>query len=267
MTGSTIRSLERGVQMLQAVNQFNGARPADISAATGIPRPSVYRLLETLEELGLVMRDHFSNKWRPTFQAKSLSCGVRDEDWVCQIALPHMKELGRQVLWPLDLVTLRNNQIEVRESTHQTSPYSIDHGMVGRLLPVLETSSGRAMLAFMSDDERAAILELLAEISGTQTLRILADGSLDHILGRVRALGVGYRSADFTPETESISAPIWHQGRVFACLTLVWSARAMKMSRALDLYRDRLLATAAQISEELTAHLGAGTVTALHCAR
>jgi IclR family mhp operon transcriptional activator len=266
MTGSTIRSLQRGVSVLQAVNQFNGAKPADISEATGIPRPSVYRLLETLEEMGLVTRDHFSNKWRPTLHSKSLSSGFRDEDWVCRIAVPRMIELGRQVLWPIDLVTFRNYQMEVRESTHQISPYSINHGMVGRFLPVLETAGGRAMLAYMDDDERKALLDLLSELTGTQQPVFLADGSLDGILERVRDLGVGFRSEDFTPETESISAPIWYEDRIFACLTLVWSSRSLKLDRAINLYRKKLIDTAAQISRDLVGNLTTAEISDLRSA-
>lgn len=260
---STIRSLQRGILILQTVNRFNGAKPSEISEKTGIPRPSVYRLLETLAEMGLVTRDHFSNKWRPTLHVKSLSSGFRDEDWVCDIAVPHMIDLGRRVLWPIDLVTFRNYHVEVRESTHQISPYSVNHGMVGKQMPVLETSAGRAILAFMPDDERESLLALLSEVTGQQQPFIMLDGSLDIILKRVREMGVGFRMADFTPETGSISAPIWYEDRVFACVTLIWSTNSIKFARAVELYRDDLLETAARISHDLVGTLNKGEIARL----
>lgn len=263
---STIRSLQRGIEILQAVNRFNGAKPGEISEHTGIPRPSVYRLLETLTEMGLITRDHFSNKWRPTLHVKSLSSGFRDEDWVCDVAVPHMIELGQRVLWPLDLVTFRNHHMEVRESTHQISPYSVNHGMVGKQLPVLETSAGRAMLAFMPEDERHALLALLSEVTGRQPPFTMADGSLEMVMKRVRELGVGFRMADFTPETGSISAPIWYEDRVFACLTLVWSTTSMKFGRAVELYRKDLLETASKISRDLVGNLGKAEVARMRAA-
>ncbi|WP_164738336.1 hypothetical protein [Frigidibacter oleivorans] len=110
----------------------------------------VYRLLETLEEMQLVIRDRSSEKWRPTLHTKSLSSGFRDEDWVCQIAIPKMIQMARRILWPIDLMTMREYRMEVRESTHSISPYAINHGMVGRKLPIPETASGRAHLAFAS---------------------------------------------------------------------------------------------------------------------
>jgi len=245
------------------VNHLNGAKPSQISSQTGIPRPSVYRLLETLAEMGLVSRDHFSNKWRPTLHVKSLSSGFRDEDWVCDIAAPHMIEMGRRVLWPLDLVTFRNFHMEVRESTHQISPYSVNHGMVGKQMPVLETAAGRAMLAYMPESERQSLLALLGEVAGQEEPAVMPDGSLDMILRRVREMGVGFRTAGFTPETSSISAPIWYEDRVFACLTLIWSTNSMKFPRAVELYRKDLLETAAKISRDLVGKLSTGEITRL----
>ncbi|MBA4204177.1 MAG: transcriptional regulator [Polymorphum sp.] len=260
MSEPSIKALERGVAVLRAINQFNGAKPGEIAKATGIPRPSVYRLLKTLEEMELISRDHFSNRWRPTLHVKSLSSGYREEDWVCQIAVPHMIELGRDVLWPLDLVTLRNSHMEVRESTHKISPYSVNHGMVGRQLPLVETSSGRALLAYMPEEDRTALLNLLTETNGRTAPFMTRDGPLHAILAKVRELGVGYRIADFTPETGSISAPIWYEDKVFACLTLIWLTSAMPFSKGLQLYREKLLRTADAITRDLVGRLSSAEV-------
>jgi len=205
--------------------------------------------------MGMVSKDHFSNRWRPTRHVKSLSSGFREEDWVCQVAVPHMIELGRDVLWPLDLVTLRGCAMEVRESTHQISPYSVHHGMVGKQIPLIETASGRVLLANMSEPDRQALLTLLSETSGVKPPFVMKDGGVDAIIAKVRKLGVGFRVADFTPETGSISAPIWYEDQVFACLTLIWSTSSLPLEKSLVLYRDKLLRTADAISRDLVGKL------------
>lgn len=237
--------------VLQAINRSNGLKPSQIAALTDIPRASVYRLLETLEELDLVMRDHSSEKWRATLHTKSLSSGYRDEDWVCQAAVPRMVELGRRILWPVDLMTLREYRMEVRESTHSISPYAVDHGMVGRKLPIPETASGRALLAFLPEDESERILRILSEERGEPLPFMLRDGPLPAILERTRKLGVGFRCKDFVHDTESMSAPICKDGRVAAALTIIWSASAMRFSRAYETYGEVLIETARVISDEI----------------
>ena len=250
-TFGAVRSLRRGLEALRAVNQHHGLRASEVARAIGIPRPTAYRLLETLEGLGYVARGSSGDAWRPTLQTKSLSSGFRDEDWVAQIAVPQMMKLGRKVLWPLDLVTFRDFRMTVRESTHSISPFSIDHGMVGRALPILETAGGRAHLAYVPSQEREHIISGLRSELGDEKVDYHDDGPLPGILERTRELGVGFRIRGFNNRTMSISAPILLQDRPIACLTLIWIASAMKFDEAIRTHRDALIATACAISDEL----------------
>lgn len=237
--------------ILQVLNQRNGLKAAEVANETSIPRPTVYRLLETLEGLGFVSRDHSSEKWRPTLQAKSLSSGFRYEDWVTQSAVPEMVRLGRDILWPLDLVTFNDYRMEIRESTHNISPYSIDHGMVGLQSPVLDTAGGRAWLAFSSEEVRA---QTLAGLKARQSLHdpvMLLDGPLVHVLKTCTELGVGYRMNGHRPRTQSISAPIYYGQDVLACLTVIWTTSALSFDKALIQYKDKLVQAAQNISASL----------------
>ncbi|MEO3385325.1 helix-turn-helix domain-containing protein [Mesorhizobium sp. CAU 1741] len=250
-TFGAVRSLQRGLEVLQAINRNNGLKAADVAKMVGIPRPTAYRLLETLEGLGLVVRGPSEDAWRPTLQTKSLSSGFRDEDWVAQVAVPQMMRLGRKILWPLDLVTFRDYRMAIRESTHNISPFSVDHGMVGRELPVLETAGGRAHLAFVPERERQQILAGLREKLGADAVNFHEDGPLDYILERTRDLGVGFRIKGFNARTMSISAPIFVGDRPTACLTMIWIGTALKFEEALRLHKEALISAATSISSEL----------------
>ncbi|MDN2578582.1 helix-turn-helix domain-containing protein [Aquibium sp. ELW1220] len=243
--------MQRGLEVLQAINCNNGLRAAEVAKIVGIPRPTAYRLLETLEGLGFVIRGPSEDTWRPTLQTKSLSSGFRDEDWVAQVAVPQMMRLGRRILWPLDLVTFRDYRMAIRESTHNISPFSVDHGMVGRELPVLETAGGRAHLAFVPETEREQILAGLREKLGTDAVDFHEDGPLDYILAKTRELGVGFRIKGFNARTMSISAPILSGGRPLACLTMIWIGTALKVEDALRLHKEALVGAANSISAEL----------------
>jgi len=246
-----VRALQRGLEILQALNAQGGLRANEVARVTGVPRPTAYRLLETLEELGFVARSPSDDTWRPTLRSKSLSSGFRDEDWVAQIAVPHMMRLGRRILWPIDLATFHDYRMVVRESTHNISPFSIDIGMVGRELPVTLTAGGRAWLAFCPEAEREQILAGLAQ-RGETGGGILEDrAALDFMLDRCRELGVGYRSGGFNDHTMSLSAPILQGERVVAALTVIWITSAMGFEEALTRYRSELTATASAIADEL----------------
>ena len=64
-------------------------------------------------------------------------------------------------------------------------------------------------------------------------------------------LGVGYRKEGYRLSTQSISAPIYRGQRVVACLTVIWTSSALSFDKALDQYRDKLLATANGITDAL----------------
>ncbi len=252
MAFKNVRALERGLDVLLAVNQKNAASIRQITEKTGIPRPTVYRLLDTLRTQGYVAQSPTDDLWHATLKSKALSSGFREEDWVARNAVPHMINLGKRLLWPLDLVTFQNFEMLVRESTHSLSPFSIDHGVVGQSLPLLETSGGRCYLAFCSDAERAVIIEGLKSSGHMAGGYIQSGPYLDYMIGQIRALGLAFRREGFRDHTMSMSAPIWAGDRVIACLTLIVIASAMSFEKALEDLSGDLLETAGRISKEVS---------------
>ena len=253
MAFKKVRALERGLDVLLAVNQKSATSIPKITEITGIPRPTVYRLLETLRGQGYVEQSPTDDRWQSTLRTKALSSGFRDEDWVAGNAVPHMIELGKKMLWPLDLVTFQNFELVVRESTHSFSPFSIDHGVVGQHLPLLETSGGRCFLAFCSDAERVVIIDGLRNSGRLKDGYLQSAPNLDYMLGQIRALGLGFRREGFREHIMSLSAPIWAGDQVIAFLTVIVIASAMSFERMLEKHAIDLKTTASRISTEASA--------------
>lgn len=225
-----VRSLERGLKVLEALNRCHGARAQQIARLVELPRPTVYRLLETMEHLGYVTRSE--DAWTLTAQVKALSAGFHDDVWVTRVAAPILHELGREVLWPVDLVTFENDAMIIRETTHAESPFSIDRGMAGTHLPILQTSGGRAYLAFCPERDRELILARLRQ-SGRKCDALAHDEQfVQRILNETRQFGYGFRTEGFNPHTASISLPILIEGRVLACITMIWIASALSFEEA-----------------------------------
>ena len=63
----SVQSLERAVAILHVLadRQRQGARLAEVSAATGLSRSTAHRLLTTLVGLGLAEQDHDSGCYFP----------------------------------------------------------------------------------------------------------------------------------------------------------------------------------------------------------
>lgn len=251
MAFKSVRALERGLDALLAINQRSTANISELAKMTGVPRPTMYRLLETLQSQGYITQSPTDDLWHPTLKTKALSSGFREEDWVARQAVPHMIDLGKELLWPLDLVTFQNFEMVVRESTHSLSPFSIDHGVVGQTLPLIETSGGRCYLAFCSDAERAFIIDGLRKTGRLTDGYLQNSSNLDFILSQVRDFGLAFRQEGFRKHTMSISAPILAGDRVIACLTLIVITSAMSFKELLDKFSNQILETADKISKEV----------------
>ena len=177
-----VRAFKRGLDVLQEVNRSGGIRAGDVARALDLPRPTVYRLLETLEELGYVARSASDDRFRVTRLALSLGDGYDPGVVICQAAAPYLAELSKTLVWPVDLSTYENAAMVVQETTHSRSPLSIDRGMIGKRLPMLRTSAGRAYLAACPARERDLIVSHLRRIDEADDRPFLDEARLDRMI-------------------------------------------------------------------------------------
>lgn len=248
---TSVRSLERGLKILEALNRSHGTKAQQLARMVELPRPTVYRLLETMENLGYITRSKSDDSWNLTAQVKSLSSGFHDDVWVTRVAAPILHDLGRELLWPLDLVTFENDAMIVRESTHAESPFSIDRGMAGAHLPILQTSGGRAYLAFSPPAERDTILQRLRQTGKPEDALAHDTQFIECLLTDIKQKGYGFRTDGFNPHTASISVPILVHDRVLASITVIWIASALSFADAVARNLPPLKRAISQIEEQL----------------
>jgi DNA-binding transcriptional ArsR family regulator len=70
-----VRGLQRGLQVLRVLNEKNYASVLEINRATGLPRTTIYRLLDTLIDAGYVKFGNREEGYCLTVQVRTLSEG------------------------------------------------------------------------------------------------------------------------------------------------------------------------------------------------
>lgn len=248
-----IRAFARGLELLAALNRHGGATALTLARETGIPRPTVYRLIETLEREGYVARSPSDERWMLRLKVRSLSDGFEDEEWISAVAAPALYRLTERIGWPCDLCTLEGTAMVIRETTHRVARFSIDRGMIGRALPVLQSSVGRAWLAFSRREERETLLGLLAASDRPEDAAARHAAVLLRQLSLVRRRGYALRpgGAPPWPHTGSIALPIRQRGSVLGCVNAVWMARAVSAEEGIRLCLDPLRGVVQEIEEAL----------------
>lgn len=246
--GKGVRSLERGLALLVAMNRRRLPSVFELARDTRLPRPTVYRLLETLSRAGFVTRSAPHDRYCLTSQVRALSDGFVEDDWIAEIAAPLMTQLTRQLVWPVALLTFEAGRMLVRETTHEASTLSIDHGMVGRSLPILRTAAGRCYLAHCSARERRAILGMLSRSKAPEDRGARETERLTRLLDAIRDKGYAIQDREINPKATGMAVPIRLGTRTLGTLSLIWISSALTIEQAESQLLPQLKSTASRIA-------------------
>lgn len=244
-----VRALARGLKILRFLNRVGATRPGEIAKELGLPRPTVYRLLHTLEEEGYVLYSASDSRVRVSPLAAALGDNVSVRSRLCQVAAPVLAKFTETHAWPADLSTYEDAHMVIQESTHSRSPLSVDPGMVGFSLPILRSSAGRAYLSVCGVREQEMIIELLRAENLPEDLPFLSKRWLDEKLAIYSNQGYATRGPrTFRPKTSSLAVPVCTVDRAIGCLSIIWVTKAMNMDQAIERYAAALQLAAAEIA-------------------
>ncbi len=247
-----VRALVRGLDVLRFLNSVGAARASEISKALEIPRPTVYRLLRTLEEEGYVLLSSTDARARVSALAAALGDNSAARSRLCHVAGPFLSKFTDQYSWPVDLSVYEDAHMVIQETTHGRSPLSVDNNMAGFALPMLRSSAGRAYLAACNARECEIILDLLRGENLLEDQPFLLRRWLDENLMEYAKQGFATRGPrTFRPKTSSLAVPILQENRVVGCLSIIWITKAVTMADASAKYTNPLKKLAAKIGDEL----------------
>ncbi|TRW14434.1 IclR family transcriptional regulator domain-containing protein [Glacieibacterium frigidum] len=254
--GVPIRSLSRGIAVLQAVNRGGSLSMMQIARTSEVPYPTACRIVQTLLFEGLIEREPARKRYRPTALIQTLAYGFQGHAPLVQAARAHIVELTRHVGWPISLSTHIGHSMVIRDSTHALTSLTFNHYYPGYTLPVLECAAGLVYLAHLPPEEQSNILQSLKLMRNATSTHIITLLEKEGLAAEIRAQGYATRGNNtFTAnpgKTSSIAVPIFEGGHVAGCLTLAFFSSAIKMADAVRQFVDPLKASAAAIEAELS---------------
>ncbi|MEM7568952.1 MAG: helix-turn-helix domain-containing protein [Pseudomonadota bacterium] len=239
-----MRAIQRGLEVLQAVNRLGSARFVDVAKATAIPYPTVCRIVDTLVDAGMLEREEGRRYFKPTPLVQSLSLGFQEDDAFVKSAQPIIAELCDAVGWPITITTRVGNSMMVRASTHLQTTLTYNNYFPGYTLPLLQCSVGKAYVAFCGEEERQKIrtsLRKLDEIDPTTALFLRDEMSF---LKPYRDVGYGFHTYNEHTKnpgkTSSLAVPIVVDGELKAAMGLIYFSSAMKTQHAAEKYTQAM---------------------------
>lgn len=253
-----VNSVRRALHVLKVLNRHPIATVNAIHAETGIPRPTIVRMLETLMHEGYVARDNMCGGYRVTEQVAELSQGYSGVSRVIEVARPLSIGLTRLIKWPIGLGVLDEDAIEILYWTGTISPVVHTNTVLGQRADLFKSAMGRAYVAFCDDDERERHIrrirkEFAAEFGPKEEL------AFRNRLDRIRRAGYAVRDPRTKPlRMTTFGVPIRAESKVAAVMSVSFFKASVDPGRVTDEILRPLLDTRADIEHALD-FMGNGT--------
>jgi IclR family mhp operon transcriptional activator len=257
-----IKGLERGLQVLQALQTNRIASLQKLHVLTGYSKPSLLRVLNTLERAGFVSRRLADGEYRISAFA---DIGRKRDRYgpVAEAAAPVLDRLCDKVQWPSDLMVPAGLWMERRESSQPHSPFAMspDRKRIGQRVNWLLTAVGRAYLAYCPGSERDRILTRLSRSKRPEDRLAREPARFARILQQTRDRGYGTRDPTFlgggygNPPVDDglagIAVPLIEGERVHGVINIIWIRSAFPIEAFAARYLDDLRSAATEIVESL----------------
>lgn len=191
--------------MAEAAGPSWGLR--EIAKGVGMPPSTLHRVLAHLQAGGFVQQDAETERYSLGLGFLRLAWKAADRHPVREVALPWLKELADATGETALLALYDPVRQEMLLAATIDSPHPIRQmRQVAEWLPVTAGATGRAILAFLPETERRAIL---ARPLVAMTDRTITDPeALSPVLERVRRAGYAASKGERTPGAVGIAAPI-----------------------------------------------------------
>ena len=147
-----IESVDNALQVLLLLGEQPQLRLTDVSKYLGVASSTAHRLLAMLQFRGFVRQDSTTRTYLPGPMLDGLAFGVLRRLDVRTRARPVLERLAADVQETIHLGRLEANQVHFIDSVDSVRALRVG-GRVGQSLPAHCTSTGKALLAELSEEE------------------------------------------------------------------------------------------------------------------
>lgn len=263
-SGATVRSVERALAVLQAMNRRPVSSVDYLHKATKLPKPTLVRLLHTMVKAGYITNDARQAGYHLTSLVTSLSCGFHGDPLVVQAGQAWAVNLTRQLKWPVGIAVFDEDAVVIRYSTVADSPMSPFHATINMRLSLFSRALGRAYLAYCSDEQLEAIVARCVASDDPENALARDPVALREMIDHVRRAGYAIRDRQVEPRnSNTIAMPIMVGGEVRASIGITYFTSAIRSRAALQQCIDALRVTTERISGEIERLQSTGAEAAL----
>ncbi|NRB35304.1 MAG: IclR family transcriptional regulator [Rhodobacteraceae bacterium] len=241
----------KALDVLDQVASFGRpVRFAELLAQSDHPKATLYRLLQSLTNQGMLSYDDDRQTYAPGLRLVRLAHAAWAQSALAPVARPALDRLAAEVGETVHLAQLDRGQVLYVDKRNAAQPIEM-FSQAGKIGPGYCTGVGKAMIAFLPLEDRRDAVNRQAFYAHTPATLASAE-ALEADLHRIREDGVAFDREEHEPGIICIAAPILtDKGRVLGALSITTSTTRESLV-TLARWRGALQATAQEIAEAAT---------------
>ena len=243
-------SLRRALAILDlvasAAGRDKGATLAELADGVETTKSTVLRLIAPLIEQRLVRQDP-DGTYRMAVGVLGLASACLTDLDIRSTAQPTLREIADATGQTAHLLVYSDGRVTYVDKVAGASPIQMA-SRIGDTGTAYSTASGKAMLAFLGDDELERVIAL--GLAPRTAATITDPTELREHLAVVREWGFAYDDLENEDGIRCVAAPVFnHAGACVCAISVSGPAELVATNR--DGYTDIIVAGAARISREL----------------
>jgi DNA-binding IclR family transcriptional regulator len=213
----------RALAVLDQVAAFGRpVRFSELLAQSSYPKATLFRFLQTLTHQGLLSQDADTGSYSLGMRLVRLAHAAWLQSSLAQHARPHIDALSARVGETVHLAQLDGAHVLYVDKRNARVPIEM-FAQAGKVGPAHCTGVGKAMLAFLPEDELDRIIPLLSFRAFTPST-LTTPEALREDLAAARRRGHAFDREEHEPGIICIAAPILSSaGRVMGALSVTSS--------------------------------------------
>jgi DNA-binding IclR family transcriptional regulator len=253
--GYVIRAVVRAAQLLEILRTSNGgAGLNELAARSGLAKASAFRMMRTLEEIGLAERVRGSERYRLGVRCLEFGQAYLEQIDLRREALPVMERVRTDFNETVHLGVLDDRlRVVYLEKLDSAHAVGIMMSRVGRTAPSYCTAIGKALLA-AHDGDPVALLEEWGELRRYTPNTKFRPAQLRQELALIRERGYALDLEEHEPGVRCVAAAIVGPGSgPTAAISIAGPAERMPE----ELLRGELATVAVTAAREIRKRIGA----------
>ena len=248
---TTDGTIGKALDVLDHVSGFSRpVRFSELMPMAGLPKTTLFRLVRTLTQQRMLSYDPASQTYSLGLRLVRLAHTAWRQSSLAPVARPFLDTLATKIGETLHLAQMDGGQVLYVDKRNAKEPVEM-FSQAGKIGPGYCTGVGKAMMAYLPDDERAKALACQSFFAHTDHTLTSAD-ALEAEFAAIREAGVAYDREEHEPGIICIAAPILTaQGRVIGALSVTSTTRRTSLT-GLDRYRADLINTSDRIARAAT---------------